>query len=63
MKDIPFADIDRRIDYAPYLARSSYPVQTKRGCAHRCIYCTYNCIEGFRYRTRPPSTRSTCPVM
>ncbi len=54
MKDIPFSNIDHRIDYANYRVRSSYPIQTKRGCAHRCIYCTYNCIEGHRYRTRPP---------
>lgn len=54
MNSMPFADIDRWIDYGPYRARSSYPLQTKRGCSHRCIYCTYNCIEGYRYRTRPP---------
>ncbi len=54
MNDVPFSDIDLHVDFAPYQARSSYPVQTKRGCAHRCIYCTYNCIEGYRYRTRPP---------
>ncbi len=54
MAGIPRAEIDRRIDYGPYRTRSSYPIQTKRGCAHRCIYCTYNCIEGYRYRTRPP---------
>ncbi|MBP7735851.1 MAG: radical SAM protein [Spirochaetes bacterium] len=54
MAGIPYSEIDQRIDYGPYRARSSYPVQTKRGCAHRCIYCTYNCIEGYRYRTRPP---------
>ena len=50
----PYSDIDLCIDYAPYRARSSYPVQTKRGCAHQCIYCTYNCIEGTTYRTRSP---------
>lgn len=54
MGDVPFSSIDLRLDYTPYRARSSYPVQTKRGCSHRCIYCTYNCIEGYRYRTRPP---------
>ncbi|HNW27977.1 MAG TPA: radical SAM protein [Spirochaetota bacterium] len=54
MGEVPFSNIDLRIDYTPYRARSSYPVQTKRGCSHRCIYCTYNCIEGYRYRTRPP---------
>ena len=51
---LPFSEIDKKIDYAPYRARGSYPVQTKRGCSHRCVYCTYNCIEGYRYRVRPP---------
>ncbi|OHD64156.1 MAG: hypothetical protein A2176_00760 [Spirochaetes bacterium RBG_13_51_14] len=55
LTNLPFSEIDLKIDYAPYRARGSYPVQTKRGCIHRCIYCTYNCIEGFRYRTRPPA--------
>lgn len=31
------------------------PVQTKRGCVFRCIYCTYRNVEGFGYRTRAPS--------
>jgi hypothetical protein len=53
---LPFSDIDLKIDYMPYRARGSYPVQTKRGCAHSCIYCTYNCIEGRRYRRRTPSS-------
>ena len=55
LADLPFSEIDLKIDFTPYRARGSYPVQTKRGCAHRCIYCTYNCIEGSRYRVRPPS--------
>ena len=28
-------------------------VQTKRGCPHRCAYCTYPLLEGRRYRFRP----------
>jgi radical SAM superfamily enzyme YgiQ (UPF0313 family) len=28
-------------------------VQTQRGCAHRCCYCTYPLIEGRRHRSRP----------
>ncbi len=55
LSGLPFSEIDRKIDYAPYRARGSYPVQTKRGCSHRCLYCTYNCIEGYRYRVRPPA--------
>lgn len=29
-------------------------VQTKRGCAFKCAYCTYNQIEGKEYRLRDP---------
>ena len=28
------------------------PVQGKRGCANRCLYCTYNRIEGGNWRLR-----------
>jgi radical SAM superfamily enzyme YgiQ (UPF0313 family) len=28
-------------------------VQTQRGCAHRCCYCTYPVIEGTQHRRRP----------
>lgn len=31
------------------------PIQTKRGCVFRCIYCTYRNVEGFGYRTRAPA--------
>ena len=31
-------------------------LQTKRGCSLRCIYCTYNAIEGFRHRLRSPAS-------
>ena len=34
---------------------SSYLIQTKRGCSHRCIYCTYSqLLEGRHYRLRTP---------
>jgi radical SAM superfamily enzyme YgiQ (UPF0313 family) len=29
-------------------------IQTQRGCAHRCCYCTYPLIEGARHRSRSP---------
>jgi lipid biosynthesis B12-binding/radical SAM protein len=29
------------------------PVQTKRGCDHRCIYCSYPLLEGNTFRSRP----------
>lgn len=38
---------------ARYLARGGIlNVQTQRGCAHRCCYCTYPVIEGARHRRR-----------
>lgn len=49
---LPQADIDSFIDYNPYNTRGSYPIQTKRGCAYRCIYCSYPNIEGNRFRLR-----------
>ena len=30
------------------------PVQGKRGCAHRCLYCTYPAIEGGNWLIREP---------
>ncbi len=57
LKPVPgrFPDIDRWIDFKPYLARGVYSIQTKRGCSHHCIYCTYPVIEGRKFRTRSPS--------
>jgi len=38
-----------------YLRRSAMlSVQTQRGCAHHCCYCTYPLIEGRVHRGRPP---------
>lgn len=38
-----------------YLEHSSMlNVQTQRGCAFECCYCTYPMIEGVRQRRRPP---------
>jgi len=50
---VPRANLDLLIDYNPYAQRSSYPVQTKRGCTFNCIYCSYPNIEGKYYRLRP----------
>jgi radical SAM superfamily enzyme YgiQ (UPF0313 family) len=50
---LPFAGIDTRIDYGPYRERGAYPIQTKRGCARRCLYCSYPQIEGRIFRCRP----------
>lgn len=60
----PPADLDRLgqselwrwIDLAAYQARgATVPVQTKRGCVFRCVYCTYANVEGRGYRLRSPA--------
>ncbi|MBM3404267.1 MAG: radical SAM protein [Bacteroidetes bacterium] len=50
-----FSNLDRFIDFTPYQTAGVYSIQSKRGCSHRCIYCTYPWIEGSRYRLREPS--------
>ena len=45
----------RAVDY--YLRASSMlNVQTQRGCAFDCCYCTYPLLEGRRHRRRPPES-------
>jgi hypothetical protein len=53
---LPFSSIDRCVDFSPYRNRGAYAIQTKRGCGHQCVYCTYPCIEGAAYRRRPPQS-------
>ncbi len=53
-KNIPSSDMDGKIPFQPYRHKGVYSIQTKRGCALGCIYCTYPCIEGKRYRLRDP---------
>ncbi len=52
MDSLPFSEIDAYLDFSPYRSRGVYSVQTKRGCYHKCIYCTYPMIEGRQYRFR-----------
>ena len=43
----------RSIGY--YLEKSGMiNLQTKRGCPHGCVYCSYPTLEGNRYRSRDP---------
>ena len=53
-KDIPSACYDLHLmEY--YLQRGNVAsVQTKRGCAHKCLYCTYPLLEGADIRCRDP---------
>ena len=50
-----FSKIDKWVDFSPYRKRSAYPIQTKRGCSHGCVYCTYPLIEGKDFITRKAS--------
>jgi len=52
---LPQPRFDRCIDLSRYRTFGSpLQIQTKRGCALRCAYCTYNLIEGPEYRLRCP---------
>jgi len=31
-----------------------FPIQAKRGCPHKCVYCTYSLAEGSNYRLCEP---------
>jgi radical SAM superfamily enzyme YgiQ (UPF0313 family) len=45
----------RWLDLARYERRGgTVPIQTKRGCVFKCIYCTYLNVEGWGYRLREP---------
>lgn len=57
LKPVPgkFPEVDKWIDFAPYRQKGVYSVQTKRGCSHGCIYCSYPMIEGRKFRPRSPS--------
>ncbi|MFH1024001.1 MAG: radical SAM protein [Planctomycetota bacterium] len=52
---LPFARTYHWIDIRKYIAYGSpLQIQTKRGCALSCAYCTYNRIEGAGWRLRNP---------
>jgi radical SAM superfamily enzyme YgiQ (UPF0313 family) len=50
------SDADRPASTAAHYLQtgSMLNVQTQRGCAFRCCYCTYPVIEGRLHRRRPP---------
>ncbi|MFV9644543.1 MAG: B12-binding domain-containing radical SAM protein [Desulfobacterales bacterium] len=55
LDSLPLARPHRYIDLRPYRRFDSpLQIQTKRGCVLNCSYCTYNRIEGSRYRLRKP---------
>jgi anaerobic magnesium-protoporphyrin IX monomethyl ester cyclase len=52
---LPPAGLSRWLDVARYERHGgTVPIQTKRGCVFKCVYCTYLNVEGWGYRLRDP---------
>ncbi|MEO8575356.1 MAG: radical SAM protein [Gemmatimonadales bacterium] len=52
---LPSPSLHRWIDLRRYERHgATIPIQTKRGCVYKCVYCTYRNVEGWGYRTRNP---------
>lgn len=51
----PLGELDRPVPHTSHYLQtgSMLNVQTQRGCAFRCCYCTYPVIEGRQHRRRP----------
>jgi len=55
LDSLPSPRLHRWIDLGRYQRHgATIPIQTKRGCVYKCIYCTYRNVEGWGYRTRDP---------
>jgi radical SAM superfamily enzyme YgiQ (UPF0313 family) len=55
LDSLPHPALHRWIDLARYQRHgATIPIQTKRGCVYKCVYCTYRNVEGWGYRTRAP---------
>jgi len=55
LDSLPMSQAYRYLDLRPYRKfNSPILIQTKRGCALKCAYCTYNRIEGDHYRLHSP---------
>jgi len=55
LNDLGFVNPGKYIDLRPYQKFDSpIQIQTKRGCTLDCTYCTYNKIEGKKYRLKNP---------
>lgn len=52
---LPPAHMSRWLDLKRYEGHGgTVPIQTKRGCVFKCVYCTYLNVEGWGYRLRDP---------
>ena len=52
---LPRARLHRWLDLRAYERHgATIPIQTKRGCVYKCVYCTYRNVEGWGYRLRDP---------
>ncbi len=52
---LPRPQLARWLDIDRYQRHgATVPVQTKRGCVYKCVYCTYRNVEGWGYRLRDP---------
>ena len=55
LDELPGPALHRWIDLKRYERHgATIPIQTKRGCVYKCVYCTYRNVEGWGYRTRDP---------
>jgi anaerobic magnesium-protoporphyrin IX monomethyl ester cyclase len=55
LDSLPSPALHRWIDLKRYERHgATIPIQTKRGCVYKCVYCTYRNVEGFGYRMRNP---------
>jgi radical SAM superfamily enzyme YgiQ (UPF0313 family) len=55
LDELPSPALHRWIDLKRYERHgATIPIQTKRGCVYKCVYCTYRNVEGWGYRTRDP---------
>ncbi len=53
---LPRPRLDRWLDVRRYERNGAVvPIQTKRGCVYKCVYCTYRNVEGWGYRLRDPA--------
>lgn len=53
---LPAPDLARWLDLRRYERHgATVPIQTKRGCVYKCVYCTYRNVEGWGYRLRNPA--------